>query len=358
MKKFFLFILMLFAANVYAQENTYNMVIEMANGSKITIGPNEVKNITFNDGQITVSGQSIEKMADEILTLQKEGADTRAAIDNTWANIEALKTYMQSIRSCQCDNSSIEARMAALENVVSMIQPGAPYDDTAIRNMIVTLESAVSNIMLQVQTLEATVASMQAGSGGGDAHKACPDANHPHMIDLGLPSGTKWACCNVGANAPEQYGNYYAWGETQPKEVYDWETYQYGSSEENVVNIGSDIAGTGYDAATANWGTPWRMPTKTQWDELIGNCSSEWMTQNGVKGLIFTGSNGGTIFLPAAGLRWDSELNYADLTGCCWSSTLGESYPYYASYLDFGSDRVGADGYGSRFRGQSVRPVR
>lgn len=121
------------------------------------------------------------------------------------------------------------------------------------------------------------------GGGGGTTITGCPDNNHPHMIDLGLPSGTKWACCNVGANAPEEYGNYYAWGETQPKSVYGWSTYQYGyynydGDYSHLVNIGSDIAGTGYDAATANWGAPWRMPSKAQCDELINNTTSVWTT--------------------------------------------------------------------------------
>lgn len=142
---------------------------------------------------------------------------------------------------------------------------------------------------------------------GGNGYISCPDANHPHMIDLGLPSGTKWACCNVGATMPEGYGNYYAWGETQPKSTYNWNTYQYGNSGADVVNIGSNIAGTSYDAATANWGSPWRMPTVSQISELINNCSNTWTTQNGVNGRRFTGTNGGTIFLPAAGYHSDDN---------------------------------------------------
>jgi hypothetical protein len=190
------------------------------------------------------------------------------------------------------------------------------------------------------------------------AYLTCPDSNHPHMIDLGLPSGTKWACCNVEASAPEEYGNYYAWGETQPKNVYNWDTYQYGSSWDNVVNIGSDIAGTSYDAATANWGAPWRMPSLTQIQELIENTTSTWTTQNGVKGRKFTGSNGGTIFFPAAGYRWYGELSNAGSGGYYWSSTLRESGPGIAYYLRF--DSSGAYWYGYYYRddGLTVRPVR
>lgn len=189
----------------------------------------------------------------------------------------------------------------------------------------------------------------------------CPDANHPHAIDLGLPSGTKWACCNVGASAPEQYGGYYAWGETHEKSVYNWDTYQYGSSEDNVVNIGSDIAGTGYDAATANWGGPWRMPSMEHCRELISSCSSTWTIQNGVYVRKFIGPNGATIFLPAAGNHWESDLNNSGAGGYYWSSTITESDSGNAYRLYFNSEdvsMVSTHYYFGRSGGRSVRPVR
>ena len=213
----------------------------------------------------------------------------------------------------------------------------------------------------------ATIIDIMAGKGGDTepekkVYTSCPDGNHPHIIDLGLPSGTKWACCNVGASKPEDYGSYYAWGETKTKEVYNWDTNQYGYNNDDgdyshLVNIGSDIAGTEYDAATANWKAPWRMPTIDQCRELLDNCTSEWTTQNDVNGRKFTGPNGGTIFLPAAGYRWYSGLGLAGSYGVYWSSTLGESGPYSAWYLYFYSGGVGTDHY-SRGLGLTVRPVR
>ena len=213
----------------------------------------------------------------------------------------------------------------------------------------------------------ATIIDIMAGKGGDTepeekVYTSCPDGNHPHIIDLGLPSGTKWACCNVGASKPEDYGGYYAWGETKTKEVYSWDTYQYGyynydGDYSHLVNIGSDIAGTEYDAATANWKAPWRMPTIDQCRELLDNCTSEWTTQNDVNVRKFTGPNGGTIFLPAAGNRWYSDLYHAGSSGYYWSSTLDDSYPYYAWYLIFYSGGVGT-GNDGRFGGLTVRPVR
>lgn len=197
---------------------------------------------------------------------------------------------------------------------------------------------------------------------GGDAHLTCPDNHHPHMIDLGLPSGTKWACCNVEANKPEDYGGYYAWGETEEKDSYDWSTYIHcDGTKETCHNLGSDIAGTQYDVAHVKWGGSWVMPSKEQQDELRNNCTLEWTTVNGVNGRKFTSKiNGGSIFLPAAGGRWYSELNYAGRYGNYWSSTLYEDYEYnesYAYYLSF-SNYYASWGNNGRGNGLSVRPVR
>ncbi len=135
--------------------------------------------------------------------------------------------------------------------------------------------------------------------------QTCPDANHPHAIDLGLPSGTQWACCNIGAKNPEQGGSYFAYGETKEKDVYCWKNYQYGSR----LNIKLDLKHINwkstlrYNAAHVAWGAPWLMPTPEQFRELVENCEAKWTVVNGVKGKLFTSKNGASIFLPAAGQR-------------------------------------------------------
>lgn len=197
-----------------------------------------------------------------------------------------------------------------------------------------------------------------------DIYTSCPDANHPHLIDLGLPSGTLWACCNVGASTPEQFGGHYAWGEIAEKSVCNWDTYQYGyykydGDYSHLVNIGSDISGTQYDAATAIWGAPWRMPTLDEIKELFNNCDSEWTMENGVYGRRFTSRiNRGSIFLPAAGIRWDGGLTATGGYGLYWSSTLNGSDPFSAYYLDFSSASAYWNLPGRRDYGLSVRPVR
>lgn len=192
----------------------------------------------------------------------------------------------------------------------------------------------------------------------------CPDNHHPHMIDLGLPSGTKWACCNVGANKPEEFGGYYAWGETATKNVYTEASYKYAQKKGNTyyyINIGKDIASTKYDAATVNWGSPWVMPSQEQMEELYNNCTSGMAKENGVNGRRFTGPNGASIFLPVAGERLEDELRYDGSEGYYWSSTLNESNTNYAWFLNFyyynGGHVITGDNHLRRFNGRSVRPV-
>ena len=173
-------------------------------------------------------------------------------------------------------------------------------------------------------------------------------------VDLGLPSGTKWASCNVGATKPEEYGGYYAWGETEEKMVYDESTYKYYHDGE-YVNIGSNISGTECDVAHVKWGGNWCMPTKDDMKELLDNCTSEWMTFNGVNGRKFTSKiNGNSIFLPAACGR---GINLGDAWGGSWSSTLDGSFPDCAERLGFNSTFAFSDNSLSRYYGLTVRPV-
>ena len=196
-------------------------------------------------------------------------------------------------------------------------------------------------------------------------------------VDLGLPSGTKWANMNVGAKKMEDYGLYFAWGETvgytsdaSDGHVFDWASYKWcnGSSTTLTKYCNTDSCGTvdnktvldvEDDAAYVNWGSAWRMPTVAEIQELIDNTTSTWTTVNGVKGRRFTSkTNGNSIFLPAAGDRWNVDLISAGSGGRYWSSSLDGSYPSGAYRLYFDSGYAFWDYYGSRGSGQSVRPVR
>lgn len=185
----------------------------------------------------------------------------------------------------------------------------------------------------------------------------CPDHNHPHAIDLGLPSGTKWACCNIGASSPEGYGGYYAWGETAEKSDYIEDTYAYYNFDTGeCVSLGSDISGTVYDVAHVLWGGSWVMPSQDRIDELQDYCTWEWTSVNGVNGILVTGPSGGQIFLPAAGYCWCDGLGSAGSAGDYWSSTQDPDDSSSAYYLSFNSGYWDGSWY-YRSSGRSVRAV-
>ncbi|MBR5175194.1 MAG: Ig-like domain-containing protein [Bacteroidales bacterium] len=206
----------------------------------------------------------------------------------------------------------------------------------------------------------------------------------PEAIDLGLPSGLKWASFNLGASKPEEYGDYYAWGETEPyyssqdpltwkegKEAgYSWASYRWCMGAYNTLTKYCSKSEYGYngftdnktvldledDAAYVNLGGSWRMPTDAEWTELRENCPWTWTTQNGVRGRLVTGSNGNSIFLPAAGYWSDAYLYNVGSRGDYWSSSLNSDSPNYAWYVGFKSGSVYRDYY-TRCNGFSVRPV-
>lgn len=209
--------------------------------------------------------------------------------------------------------------------------------------------------------------------------------NGHEYIDLGLPSGLKWATCNVGANKPEEYGDHFAWGETEPyyteghsqdkpcsnwktnKTGYDWASYNWcnGSYDTQTKYCTSSSYGTvdnktvldpEDDAAHVNWGGDWRMPTKEEQDELRTKCTWIWGSHNGIDGYTVVGPNGNSLFLPAAGDRHDSGLYYAGSDGLYWSSSLDSDRSNDAFCLYFYSDLVDW-GRNYRYIGHSVRPV-
>ncbi|MCI5601433.1 MAG: hypothetical protein MR362_09040 [Hallerella sp.] len=186
--------------------------------------------------------------------------------------------------------------------------------------------------------------------------------NGLEAVDLGLPSGTKWASVNVGAKSPADYGDYFAWGETTPKREY----YQENSSTYGKQELNSSVSGNPkYDAATANWGNQWKLPTEKQMVELMKKCKWKRTTQKNsegkmVKGYKVTGRNGNSIFLPAAGYYDGSDLLGNGSKGYYWSSTPVEGFSTGAYFLDFDSEErnvTGIDRLHSRPRGQSIRPV-
>ena len=188
-------------------------------------------------------------------------------------------------------------------------------------------------------------------------------------VDLGLPSHLKWAKCNVGAEKETDAGLYFAWGETTgytasqvgTDKDFSWSDYKYGNDGSNLTKYNQSDVKTVLestdDAASQIMGGDWRMPTKADFQELIDKTTKEWTQVNGVNGYKFTGSNGNSIFIPAAGYCRDGSVYYVRNFGSVWSSSLSTSNPNYAWYLGFNSSNCYV-GDGTRYYGRSVRGVR
>mgnify|MGYP002625682824 CR=1 FL=1 len=198
-----------------------------------------------------------------------------------------------------------------------------------------------------------------------------PGDNH-EWVDLGLPSGTLWATCNVGANSPEEYGDYFAWGETEPKDYYYWSTYKWCNGSQNSLTKYCTSSSYGYngfvdnkteldpedDAAYVNWGSSWRMPSIAQWNELFSNCTTRWTQMNGVNGQLVTGPNGNFLFFPAAGSRWEGSLNEVGSFGRYWSRTLSSIYSNETFIRYFESEDWNSVYPAGRCGGCTIRAVR
>lgn len=201
-------------------------------------------------------------------------------------------------------------------------------------------------------------------------------ANNHEYVDLGL--SVSWATCNIGANSPEEYGDYYAWGEIEVKSNYEWSTYKYGNGTNDSINVltkyNSDIyygtvvdyktkLDTEDDVAYVKWGGLWRLPTDEEFKELIDSCTWTWKMQSGVNGYLVTSNRKGytdrSIFIPAAGMREETSL-YSDGVACYyWSSSIpADRSSVSAWYLSgYRYPNIHALHFFYRCYGQSVRPV-
>ena len=238
---------------------------------------------------------------------------------------------------------------------------------------------AVAALMLMMTVVFAAGCKKNDGpNNGGDNNEVNLNGTGTYSghdyVDLGLPSGTLWATCNVGATMPEGYGDYFAWGETQSKDTYDWTTYKYCEGAWDGCSLTKYCNNFHYgyngftddlttlqpsdDAALASWGGNWRMPTKDEFEELYNNTTVIWSTQNGVNGRLFTASNGNGLFLPATGNRRGGELHDDGIFGYYWSSFVSTADSRSAWYLMFNSGYIYMNDTYMRKFGLSVRPVR
>ena len=293
-------------------------------------------------GTQTVATVTTNEVTDISQTTAVCGGEVKS--ENGWAVTERGVCWGTEPNPTPSDNCTVDGEgVGAFTSEMTGLEPGTKYYVRAY-------------------------AKNAAGTGFGEERSFTTQGTGDHAyVDLGLPSGLLWATCNVGADKPEDYGDYFAWGETETKITYNWSTYkwcngsyynltkyctesEYGTVDNKTVLDPED------DAAHVNWGGGWRMPTREEMKELLDNCTWTWTTQGGKSGYRVTGSNGSSIFLPAAGYYNGGSLSNAGSYGYYWSSSLYTDYPGSAYGLYFNSGIVYMYN-GSRDYGLSVRPV-
>ncbi|AEW20588.1 hypothetical protein BFO_2197 [Tannerella forsythia 92A2] len=268
--------------------------------------------------------------------------------DAVVAALNAMKAQIESLGTGQADIvTAINNTTAAINSLIAAVNSGNA--DTA---------AALAQIIQKLEELKEKI-----GNGGGGVIPPTPQPTMEY-VDLGL--SVKWATCNLGATKPSDYGHYYAWSETMVKGDYSWDTYKWGKGN-NITKYndsdGKTVLDPEDDVATAKLGSPWRMPTKDEINELIGGCTWKWTKKNGVRGHEVKGTNGKTIFLPAAGTRKGFELLYTGESGFYWSASRASNEINKAFYFDNGYSNIIDDNLihariTDRYRGYMVRPVR
>ena len=268
--------------------------------------------------------------------------------DAVVAALNAMKAQIEALGTGQADIvTAINNTTAAINSLIAAVNSGNA--DTA---------AALAQIIQKLEELKEKI-----GNGGGGVIPPTPQPTMEY-VDLGL--SVKWATCNLGATKPSDYGDYYAWGETTPKTDCSWATYKWGT-ESNITKYnttdGKTVLDPEDDVATAKLGSPWRMPTKDEINELIGVCTWKWTKKNGVRGHEVKGPNGKTIFLPAAGTRKVFELLYTGESGFYWSASRASNEINQAFYFDNGYSNITGGNLihariTDRYRGYTVRPVR
>ena len=332
-------------------------------------------------------GGKLDGLANAIKALPAYSAQLEA-IKNA---IEALPNYSDKFDAVVAALNAMKTQIEALGTGQTTIATQIGEVTAAINNLIASVNSGNTSAADALAEIIKKLAELKGNIGGGGSGGETPGGETPgggdtpsteDYVDLGLPSGIKWATKNLGASKPSDYGDYYAWGETEPKTEYTWATYKWmqtGQSDwkhitkytfadgktEGIwyapdgtfIGDGKTTLEAADDAATQKLGSPWRMPTDDEIKELLDNCTWTWTTQDGKNGYEVKGTNGNSIFVPAAGIREGSELDGDGSLGGYWSSSLGSAYGFNAHILYFGSGERGW-GDSSRYLGFTVRPVR
>lgn len=362
--------------------------IDMQTSLDLILGRTATLHATISPSNATYKGITWSSSDESIATVDAAGKVTVVSMGN--ATITAYSADASTTASCEVAVYQLAQSITLDKTELEMCVGDAPVtltatvlpDEYTMKNL--TWSSAYPSIATVDSDGKITAVSKGStkitvkANDGSNVSAACmvtvktirTDTNGYDYVDLGLPSGLKWATMNVGATKPEEYGDHFAWGETQPKDNYTLSTYKWCNGAGNKLTKyctkssswdsaepmdNKTTLDLEDDAARANWGGSWRMPTAAEWTELRENCTWTWTKQNGVYGRLVTSkTNSNSIFLPAAGHRYDTRLSKVGSSGYYWSSSLITDSPDNAWGADFS---LGYNWGGYRSYGFSVRPV-
>ena len=356
------------------------------NKTSITIYTGETETLTATILPDTADDRSITWSSSNtsIATVSSSGVVTAKAVgtatitatanDGSGKKATCSVTVKQYVTVVTLNKTSLSLNEGGSETLTATITPSTASDKSVTWSSTNTSVATVDQNG-KVTAVSKGTATITATANDGSGKKAtCAVSVLPRgAVDLGL--SVLWASCNLGTtgfvNSPEEYGAYYAWGETEPKSDYSWSTYKFATSEigpfskyntlssfgpvdnKVILETGPD----GDDVASKVLGAKWRMPAEAEWTELRERCTWTWTAQNGINGRKVTGPNGNSIFLPATGYMYENTLRDAGTMGYYYSSSLNVGFPYRAWYLKLDSNAVNWHGSGRRAFGQTIRPV-
>jgi hypothetical protein len=305
---------------------------------------------------VAVSGNTISyKVAENNLGAQRTGKIKLTYGSYATAEFSVTQTG-KPVVSLTLNKSELALLTGSSETLIATVDPmDAPLQWSSDKASVATVDQNGKVTAVGYGTATICVKA-------GDKTASCivtVTIPQPDAVDLGLPSGLKWASFNLGASKPEEYGDYYAWGEVETKESYEPNNYKFvngGSAvnDKNTLDIENDVA-------HKEWGGKWRMPSREEFDELIQNCTWTWTTQKGVNGFLVTSNKPGytdrSIFLPAAGLRSLSELRLSGNIGFYWTTTPSEHFAESACFLYITPGFKSLYESAARNQAHTVRPV-
>ena len=342
MKRLFtlLAVLMLVVSASFAQQNFY---FWEKNGN-VTIEPiSQVDSLTFSDGNwlfliskpenLGVTTNTFQGSAKVALNEKVKSIDATPEVGICYSDENTMPTYSYF-------KKVLGSAMQDYSFTIMNVDPGTTY---YYRTYVKLLGNVYYGEVNSITTM-------------GEKPQDIVINGHK-FVDLGLPSGLLWAETNVGASLATEDGDYFAWGETEPKADYSGNTYKWGANPSKYNSSdGKTTLDSEDDAATIKWGSPCRMPSSTEFEELCDKCKWTWTSdKNGMSGYIVTGTNGNTLFFPASGFHRGNELGYRSSNGYCWSRSLDAGLNAYS--LLFSSGYMEPTSSNNRYVGLPIRPV-